>query len=40
MSCGLCNQIESLHAHGASASVSAPLKVDRAALKKALGGRG
>ncbi len=40
MSCGLCEQVEALVAHGASARASSTLKVDRAALRKALGGRG
>ena len=40
MSCGLCEQVEALVAHGAATRVSTPLKVDRAALRKALGGRG
>ncbi|MBK7759554.1 MAG: hypothetical protein IPI35_24785 [Deltaproteobacteria bacterium] len=40
MSCGLCQQVEALHAHGAVLRSATPIRVDLVALRKALGGRG
>jgi len=40
MSCGLCSQVEALHAHGTVLRSATPIRVDLVALRKALGGRG
>lgn len=40
MSCGLCEQVETLQAHGAAVRAARAIQVDHAALRKALGGRG
>ena len=39
MSCGLCEQVEALRVHGTASRSATPLKVDHAALRRALGGR-